>query len=148
MKVVSDASPLITFARIGYFHLLRKFYLRISISIEIYNEVVVAGAGLPGARQVAQADWIKIVPVQDKAGVALGVERTGLGAGEVSTVLLTKQLSADLVLIGEEKARRYALTESLNVTGCIGILESLYRHGELADLQRSLHSTARAEVSH
>jgi len=33
------------------------------ISTEVYNEVVIAGAGLPGATQVAQADWIEVRPV-------------------------------------------------------------------------------------
>ena len=37
--------------------------------------------------------------------------------------------------IDEEQARRYAADQGLNVTGCIGILESLYRRGNLADLR-------------
>jgi predicted nucleic acid-binding protein len=137
VKVVSDSSPIITFARVGYFHLLPKLYGRIHISTEVYDEIVVAGAGLPGADQADQAGWIEIVPINEIGAVALAIERTGLGAGEVSTVLLTKQLSVDLALIDEQKARRYAAEEGLNVTGCIGILESLYRRGELADLREA-----------
>ena len=65
MTVVSNSSPLITLARIGCFDLLPKLYSRVYISSEVYKEVAVDGAGLPGATQVAQADWIEVSPVQD-----------------------------------------------------------------------------------
>jgi uncharacterized protein len=135
VKVVSDASPIITFARIGYLDLLPKVYGRIYISTEVYNEVVVAGAGLPGATQAAQADWIDATPVQNTEGLAIAIANIGLGPGELSAVVLATELSADLVLIDEEQARRYAAAQGLNVTGCIGILESLYRRGDLIDLR-------------
>jgi len=60
VTVVSDASPLITLARINCFDLLPKLYGRVYISTEVYNEVVIAGAGLAGATQVAHADWIEV----------------------------------------------------------------------------------------
>jgi predicted nucleic acid-binding protein len=62
---------------------------------------------------------------------------TGLGAGELSAVFLARELSADLVLLDELKARRYAQRESLPVIGCIGILEHLYQKGELKDLREA-----------
>jgi uncharacterized protein len=135
VKVVSDASPVITFARIGYFHLLPKLYGRVYISTEVYNEIVIDGEGLPGAEQAARADWIEVTAIRNVPALALAADKTGLGTGEVSTVILAKQLSSDLVLIDEEKARRYAAAEGFNLTGCIGMLESLYRWGELADLR-------------
>ena len=98
---ISDSSPLITLARIGCFDLLPKLYGRVYISTEVYSEVVIAGAGLPGATQAAQADWIEVRPVQDIAGLAAAIAKIGLGAGELSTVVLARELSADLVLIDE-----------------------------------------------
>ena len=58
MKVVADASPLITLARVGHFDLLPSLYGTIIIPTEVHNEIVLAGAGLPGATQAAAADWI------------------------------------------------------------------------------------------
>lgn len=55
MKVVSDASPLIALARIDCLELLPKLYDRVLIPSEVYAEVAVAGAGLPGAGQIAEA---------------------------------------------------------------------------------------------
>jgi predicted nucleic acid-binding protein len=135
VKVVSDASPLISLARIGHFDLLPKLYGIVVIPTEVYNEVVIAGAGLPGAKQAAGANWIQATAVRDSAALKLAVEKTGLGTGEVSAVILAKELAADLLLVGEWKARRYAMAESLSVQGCIGILESFHRRGLLPDLR-------------
>ena len=60
MKVVSNASPLITLARVGHLESLHKMYDLIHISTEVYNEVVIAGAGMPGAAAVSKADWIRV----------------------------------------------------------------------------------------
>jgi predicted nucleic acid-binding protein len=62
--VVSDSSPLITLSRAEHLDLLREFYQRIAISSEVYDEVTVAGAGLPGADEVQNADWIQVDPAQ------------------------------------------------------------------------------------
>src|SRR5260370_16020801 len=58
-----------------------------------------------------------------------------MGTGELSAVVLAKELSADLVLIDERKARRYAREESLPISGCVGILEDLCEQGDLSDLR-------------
>jgi uncharacterized protein len=135
VTVVSDASPVIALARIDCLHLLRKLYGQIHISAEVYREIAVVGAGLLGSERTARADWIEATPIRGSGLLACEMERTGLAAGEVSTVLLAKELEADLVLIDESKARRYAVSEGLVVTGCIGILEGLYRHNDLPDLR-------------
>ncbi|MBI3646323.1 MAG: DUF3368 domain-containing protein, partial [Acidobacteriales bacterium] len=46
MRVVSDSSPLITLAKIGRLELLPQLYQAITITPEVYAEVVVSGAGL------------------------------------------------------------------------------------------------------
>ena len=78
MKVVSDASPLIALARIGHFDLLPKLYGIIVIPTEVYSEVVIAGAGLPGAKQTAAANWIQITAVRDAAALKMAVEKRDL----------------------------------------------------------------------
>jgi predicted HTH domain antitoxin len=83
VKVVSNASPLITLARIGRLDSLRELYSAVTIPAEVYNEVVVAGAGMPGAAAVAKADWIRVSAVQDTEGFARAISMTGLGAGEI-----------------------------------------------------------------
>lgn len=52
MTVVSNASPLIALARIGQLGALGKLYGTVHIPTEVHDEVVVAGAGMPGALAV------------------------------------------------------------------------------------------------
>jgi predicted nucleic acid-binding protein len=121
-----------------------------SVSTQVYNEVVVDGAGLPGATLAAQADWIEMAPVRNTAGLAAAIAKTGLGAGEVSAVFLAKEQSADLVLIDDWRARRYANQEALSIIGCVGILEDLHGQGFLLDLsgayQRLIQQKTRIDL--
>jgi predicted nucleic acid-binding protein len=135
VRVVSNASPLIALARIDHLDLVPKLYQTIVIPTQVYNEVVIAGAGLPGAGQVARAEWIQIIPLSDTVALRSSREKTGLGMGELAAILLARELKADLVLMDEWKARRHAVAEGLAVQGCIGILEILYRKKLLPDLR-------------
>lgn len=81
MTVVADSSPLIILAKLHCFDLLQKLYSTVWISTEVYNEVVVAGAGLPGALQVKAASWIDIKSIHDPASLAAARKKTGLGVG-------------------------------------------------------------------
>jgi uncharacterized protein len=47
---VSNASPLISLARIGHLDLLPKLFERVLIPTEVYNEIVIDGAGKTGSR--------------------------------------------------------------------------------------------------
>lgn len=135
MIAVSDSSPLIALARIRRLDLLSSLFGRIVIPSAVYEEVVVAGAGLPGAEQVRRARWLEVVNKPDVAGISLLRQCVGLGAGEKESILLAKHLSADVVLLDEARARRVAHTAGLTVTGCIGILESGFRRGLVQDLR-------------
>ena len=90
---------------------------------------------MPGAKQAAGATWVQVTALRDSAALRAAIEKTGLGMGEVSAVILAKELAADLLLVDEWKARRFALAEGLAVKGCIGILESFHRSGLLLDLR-------------
>lgn len=59
MSIVSNASPLIDLAQIGQLELLHELYDEIYVPEAVWQEVVVAGAGLSGAELVANASWIK-----------------------------------------------------------------------------------------
>jgi predicted nucleic acid-binding protein len=47
VTIVSNSSPLICLAKIESFNLLQQLYGTLTISAEVYAEVVVLGAGLP-----------------------------------------------------------------------------------------------------
>jgi uncharacterized protein len=133
--VLADSSPLITLARAQYFELLREFYDGVIVSREVYEEVVIAGAGMPGAEEMQRANWIRVQPSPSESSPKAKAVCAGLGAGERSIIYLASTLSADLVLVDEERGRRAAKTVGLSVAGSIAILERGAKLSRVADLR-------------
>lgn len=144
MIVVSDCSPLISLAKIKQFSLLKHLFDAIFVPEAVYNEVVVPERILPGSKEIDEVHWIK----KRKIGNSLKsrrLERTyNLGAGEAATIVLAKEMRADLALIDERRARLVALSESLNVMGTLGILELSYSKNLISDL-REVYQRLRSE---
>lgn len=137
MTVVADSSPLVILTKLGCFDLLHRLFPRLYISRQVHHEVVVAGAGLPGASEVETADWIEVRTLQNQADLLAAQQNHALGAGELSTILLGKELHAGAVLLGDYQARKLATAEGLEVLGSVGLLETFYRRGYLSDLRSS-----------
>ena len=135
MTVVADSSPLVILTKLGCFDLLNKLFRRLDISAEVYHEVVVAGAGLPGATEVANAKWVEVRNLQNQADLLAAQQNYALGVGELSTILLGKELHANAVLLDDYKARKLATAEGLQVRGSVGLLETLYLRGYLTDIR-------------
>jgi len=135
--VVSNSSPLITLARTGQLDLLRQLFGQVHIAEEVRQEVVVRGAERPAAEAVRNAEWIESHPTAPAAEMLRLRSLHPLGAGELATVLLARSLQADLAIIDERAARRLAQAGGLAVMGCVGIIETGFRRGLVADLRRS-----------
>jgi predicted nucleic acid-binding protein len=87
--VVSNASPLINLARIGHLDLLRAVYGELVIPQAVWEEIVVEGAGQPGAEQVRQANWIRVHTVTNRPLV--NALRQNLDAGEAGAIALAAE---------------------------------------------------------
>lgn len=136
MIVVSNASPLIILAKIKRFELPKQLFGEISISHEVFTEVVSQGSGLSGSDETRQADWIHVAHLADTTLLTVWRGAYPLGLGELSTILLAKELSAKLALIDERRARLLAADEGIRVLGSVGLLELGYRQGNIDDLRR------------
>jgi len=128
--VVANAGPVIALAQIGQVQLLPELYRRIHIPVAVYQEVVAAGGQRAGAADVATANWIVVVTVQNRAAVQLLRERLDLGESEA--IALALELQADLLLMDEARGRRVAEVQGLNRSGAIGTLLAAKEHGLLA----------------
>ena len=135
MSVVADSSPLVVLAKLGCFHFLNRLFPRVYISAEVHHEVVIAGAGLPGSAEVSKAEWIEVKAAQNPSGLYSAQRKHGLGPGEMSTILLAKELGANPVLLDDYRARKVAKAEGLGVMGTIGLLETFYLRRYLIDLR-------------
>jgi predicted nucleic acid-binding protein len=135
VTVLADSSPLITLARARYFELLHDFYGEVVVSREVYDEIAVAGTGLPGADEIQRANWIRVWPTPAESSPEVKAASIGLGAGERSIIYLASALTADLVLIDEERARRVAKRLGLGIAGSIAVLERGARLNRVVDLR-------------
>lgn len=137
MIIVSNASPLILLSKLGHFDLLSHLFNEIVISQEVWDEVVVKGAGLPGSTEVRRAAWIRLEQLKNVSLLPVWQNQYNLGLGELSTILLAKEIAADLALIDERRARLLAQAEGVAPLGTVGVLELGYRKGEIADLRQA-----------
>jgi len=135
VTVVSNSSPLISLAKIESFDLLHKLYGTLTISPEVYAEVVVSGARLPGSAETSNSPWIQVKPVKRPDDITAAQARFGLGLGEVSTLILAKEIGADLVILDDLGARKLAQGQGFRVQGTIAILEACFRKGFISDLR-------------
>src|SRR6266481_10068349 len=94
--------------QLGCLDFLNRVFPRVYISNEVHHEVVVAGAGLPGASEVSKAEWIEVKRLQNPAGLHSAQRKYGLGPGEMSAILLAKELGANPVLLDDYRARNLA----------------------------------------
>lgn len=89
---------------------------------------------MAGSSEIANAKWIVVKAVDGAAKLSTMQEDFGLGIGEVSTIVLGKELNADVLLVDEAKARKAAQQQGLSVLGCVGILEDGFGRRLVADL--------------
>jgi predicted nucleic acid-binding protein len=120
MKVVVNASPLITLSIIDRLDLFRSLFEETIVPEQVYNEVVVQGSGQPGAAALARAKWIQVLSLDIKPTVEPML--LGLDEGELAVLLLAQQIDPDWVIIDERRARRVAMAMGLPVKGTLGIL--------------------------
>ena len=99
---------------------MRKLFGDILIPEEVFDEVVVNGAGKPGSTQVKKANWIKVVAVVDR--LAWTAYHSHLGSGESACLVLAKEAGADLLIVDDRAARLEAQRIGLNVIGIVGVL--------------------------
>ena len=62
-------------------------------------------------------------------------EKYALGVGELSTILLGKEIQANALLLDDYHARKLARAEGFQVRGSVGLLETIYLRGHLTDLR-------------
>ncbi len=137
MIVVSNTTPLIGLASIGRFELLKLLFGTVYIPKAVYHEAVIQGRERGGAkREVSSASWIKVVEVQDVLAVEVLLDE--LDWGESETIILAREMNADLVLMDEKKGRRKLAQLGMPKIGTLGILLKAYQLGYIDDLEKEI----------
>jgi predicted nucleic acid-binding protein len=135
--VISNTTPLIGLASIQRFDLLRRIFGEIIIAQAVYDEAVVAGREVGGAkREVLAAGWIKTVSVKDRLAAEVLLDELDLG--EAETIVLARELAADWVLMDEKKGRRKLTQLGVQKIGTVGILLKAKQAGLIIELRPEL----------
>lgn len=115
--IVADSSPLIALAVTGAIDLLPQLYRDVLLPPAVWDEVTIAGQGLPGAEVVRGAGWLKVTKPDPAVVAALTIL---VGQGEA--IALAQSVVGSVLLLDDAQARRVAERVGLRRIGTLGIL--------------------------
>ncbi|MDR1786203.1 MAG: DUF3368 domain-containing protein [Spirochaetaceae bacterium] len=128
-KVVSNTTPLISLLKIGKLDLLRLLYGNIFIPYAVYQEIEAGKDSF--YTDLTALDWVSIERLHSTAARVFLYD---LDDGEAEALMLAQELGADLILIDEKCARRYAQLMDIPVTGTLGILLRAKEKGFISEI--------------
>jgi len=123
--VVSNSTPLIALASIGRFPVLRELFTQVHIPQAVLSEVADDKKRRTGSREISAASWIQTVQVENIASVDF--LRALVDQGEAESIVLSKELNADLLLIDDKDGRKIAESAGITCVGTVGLLLRYYR---------------------
>jgi predicted nucleic acid-binding protein len=80
-RVARRSFSKVVLAKLGCFDLFHALFPQVFIPEEVHREVVISGAGLPGASEVAKAEWIEVRQLQNQLDLIAAQESYALGIG-------------------------------------------------------------------
>jgi predicted nucleic acid-binding protein len=119
-KVVVNTTPLIALSHIGQLDILKKMYGEILIPNAVYNELSAKPDSICKIEVENSKDWVRIEEIKNQ--MAKSMYKTQLHEGEVEVMILAQEVNADLVIIDDANAKKYAKYLKLPVTGTLGVL--------------------------
>src|SRR5574341_1435339 len=137
VTAICNSGPLMALAKLGVLSEVLSVYPALTISETVYHEVVISGLAI-GARDTAEIDHfcqnkkIVIFPSKEIREVSLDMS-SELHQGELETIRIALQLSADYVFIDDFDARQAAeynlqkMSADMTIKGTLGILVELYQ---------------------
>ena len=117
MKIVSNATPIISLSSINRIDILQQIFGKVVVSQAVYNEV-------KAKRRYGYDDidspFIAVTSIQGVAYRDLLLSQ--LDVGEAETIILAKEINADFVIIDENIGYRIAKNSNLQVIRTLSIL--------------------------
>jgi predicted nucleic acid-binding protein len=136
-KVVVNTNPLIALSHIGRLDILKQMYGEIFIPEAVYKELSVKKESICKIAVDKAQDWIIIKKISNQ--MAKTLYKTQLHEGEVEVMILTMEMSADVVIIDDANAKKYAKYLELPVTGTLGVLIKAKQRGYVDELKPILY---------
>jgi len=136
--IIGDSSALIALAVVDKLELLEKLYKECYVPQAVYDEVTKLDKPQSQKLKKFLQDKLKIVELQ--------ITKLGLGIGELEAITLYKQLEADILLIDDERAKKYAIINDVKVIGSLGILIKAKERGYIDAVKPLLEKILDSEV--
>ena len=136
--VIGDSSALVALAVVNQLELLEKLYDNLYIPQAVFDEVTQIGK--PQSNKLRQFLQSKVKQVD------LTLTQLGLGLGELEAITLYKKLDADVLLIDDNRAKKYASLNGVKVIGSLGILVKAKERGHIERVKLFLDEIQKSEV--
>ncbi len=131
MIIISDTSPLVCLLHLNKIDLLKDLFFSVIIPTAVFNELINA--------KVIDKTFLQFNPfIQIKSPINKNeVEelRNVLDAGESEAIILSKELNADLLLIDEDRGRKFAIKYGLTIKGVLGVLLQAKEKGLIFEIK-------------
>lgn len=125
MIIISDTSPLVCFLHLNKINILKDLFASVIVPTAVFNELI--NAKIIDETFLQLHPYIQIrTPLNKKEVEEL---RKILDAGESEAIVLSKELNADLLLIDEDRGRKFAIKDGLTIKGVLEILLQAKENG-------------------
>jgi predicted nucleic acid-binding protein len=118
MIIISDTSPLVCLLHLNKINLLKDLFINVIIPTAVYTELI--NAKTINDTFLQSNPFIQIKSALNQKEVLK--LRNVLDAGESEAIVLSKELNADLLLIDEDRGRKFAIKYGLTIKGVLGVL--------------------------
>ena len=132
--IIADSSPLVGLARIGRLELLKRMAREVVVPSAVWRETT-SRPSKPGAIEISRADWIVVVPV-DERQVSKFLQDVDRGEAEAIALAMTRP--EGILLADDRRARRLAEQHGLRIRGTVGLLAEAWRLGFIPQLRPEL----------
>ncbi len=132
-KVIVNSTPLIALCHVNRLDVLKELYGEVTIPQAVYDEISVKENSVCKKTVDEALEWIHVQKIQNI--MAKAMFKSQLHDGEVEVMILAKEQDADIVIIDDQNAKKYAKYLGLPVTGTLGILIRAKQEGYIAELK-------------
>ena len=123
--VVANNTPLSALWAIQRLDLLESLFGEVLIPLGVANEFLAAESSAR-RRDLDATPWLKVAPINEPRRV---LAYASLDRGEAEVLALGEETDARLLIIDEEKGRRFARRLGFSVIGTMGVLLLAKEHG-------------------
>ncbi len=142
--IISNATPLIAFARIGQLPLMKTVVGQLVIPEAVAEEIANYTGTITGQINLLQESWIRVERLLSDERMRLLLPTLDRAEAEVIALALEKQ--ARLVLMDELTGRKVAESLQLKVTGSVGLLIQAKQLGEIKTVKPLLGAMHEAGI--